>query len=207
LLHLYGKQVIFDVWVKHVANFSGAAMTELTDLDVARSGGAEGPIEDNADKAVPAETKQRRTRVRRIADRVLEREDWLADPRYCDSSKRHENAPALTAELSAVLAMRDAADWEARMSAAGLPCGMVREVGEAVALPHLVARNALLPLTVPGLPRNENVHVVNAGFAMAADGPGVTDPPPRLGEHNQEILQWLGYTADAIAALGMNQAD
>jgi CoA:oxalate CoA-transferase len=138
-----------------------------------------------------------------VLARFLEREDWLADSRFCDSHKRHENAAALTAELSAVLATRDAADWEARMSAAGLPCGMVREVGEAVALPHLAARNALLPLTVPGLPRNEQVHVVNAGFAMAEDGPGVSDPPPRLGQHNTEILQWLGYSPEQIAALGM----
>jgi CoA:oxalate CoA-transferase len=141
-----------------------------------------------------------------VLARFLEREDWLTDARFIDSHKRHENAAALTAELSAVLATRDAADWEARMSAAGLPCGMVRDVGEAVALPHLAARNALLPLTVPGLPRSEQVHVVNAGFAMAADGPGVTDPPPRLGQHNTEILQWLGYTPEQIAALGLANA-
>jgi crotonobetainyl-CoA:carnitine CoA-transferase CaiB-like acyl-CoA transferase len=138
-----------------------------------------------------------------VLARFLGREDWLTDPRFSDSTKRHQNAAALTAELAAVLATRDAADWEAAMSAAGLPCGMVREVSEAVALPHLAVRNALLPITVPGLPRNEQVHVVNAGFAMAAENPGVTDPPPRLGEHNDAILQWLGYTPEAIAALGM----
>ena len=135
--------------------------------------------------------------------RLLGREAWLSDARFCDPDKRREHAVAMTAELDAVLATRDAADWEASMSAAGIPCGMVREVSEAVTLPHLAARNALLPLHIPGLPQKEDVQVVNAGFSMAADGPGVTDPPPRLGQHNDEVLRWLGYTTEQISVLGL----
>jgi crotonobetainyl-CoA:carnitine CoA-transferase CaiB-like acyl-CoA transferase len=135
----------------------------------------------------------------------LGRETWLLDPRFRDADKRREHAAALLAELDQVFATRDAADWETAMSAAGIPCGMVRDVSEAVALPQLQTRNALLPLTVPGLPRNGNVHVVNAGFSMSEDGPGVTEPPPRLGQHNDAILQWLGYTPEQIAALHLKQ--
>jgi CoA:oxalate CoA-transferase len=133
--------------------------------------------------------------------RFLDRATWLSDPRFCDSDKRREHADDLLAELGAIFATRDAADWEAAMSAAGIPCGMVRDVGEAVALPQLQTRNALLPLTVPGLPYEENVHVVNAGFSMSEEGPGVSEPPPRLGQHNAEVLRWLGYTNEQVNAL------
>jgi CoA:oxalate CoA-transferase len=137
--------------------------------------------------------------------RFLGQEQWLQDPRYITADKRRENADDLLAELGAVLMTRDAADWEAGMSAAGIPCGMVRDVSDAVTLPQLQARNTLLPLTIPGLPNTEQVHVVNAGFSTTGDGPGVSTAPPRLGEHSGEILRWLGYSDEQIAALNAAQ--
>ena len=85
-----------------------------------------------------------------------------------------------------------AADWEVQMSRAGIPCGMVREVGEAASFAHLADRDALLPLSIPGLPGGrDHVSIVNAGFRMGQDGPAVAAPPPRLGEHTEEIMAWL----------------
>lgn len=77
------------------------------------------------------------------------------------------------------------------MSAVGIPCGMVREVGEAAEFGHLADRGLRLPLDIPGLPNDERVDIVNAGFVMAEDGPAVDAPPPRLNEHREQVLAWL----------------
>jgi len=135
--------------------------------------------------------------------KLLDRNDWLTDPRFCNPEQRRLHSSGMQQELRQELSKRDAADWESYMSEAGIPCGMVRDVSEAASMQHLVGRNALLPLTIPGLPDSEQVQIVNAGFQMAAQGPSVSTPPPRLGQHAEKILQWLGYQEEQIIALNL----
>ena len=134
--------------------------------------------------------------------RIVGKPEWLEDPRYLTPDLRRTHGEALKAELGAVLATRPAAEWEAIMSAAGVPCGMVRDVAEAVALDQVATRGMRLPLTVPGLPDGDDVEIVNAGFRFTEDGPTVSAPPPRLGEHGAEILAEFGFgAADAAHIL------
>ncbi|MFM1885689.1 MAG: hypothetical protein RL026_846 [Pseudomonadota bacterium] len=124
--------------------------------------------------------------------RLLGREDWLRDPRFLTPDLRRAHTADIQRDLGAELQRRPAAEWEQVMSDAGIPCGMVREVGEAVSLPHVQARGLRLPLQLPGLPDGKTqVDIVNAGFTLAGDGPGVTAPPPRLDEHGAQIRAWV----------------
>jgi crotonobetainyl-CoA:carnitine CoA-transferase CaiB-like acyl-CoA transferase len=135
---------------------------------------------------------------------LLDRRQWLADPRFASSQLRLVNAAALVAELDAVFATAEAAHWESVLSAAGVPCGMVREVGEAVTLPHLAQRELKLPLSVPGFA--DPVAVVNAGFRMDSDGPHVDVAPPRLDENREEILAWLRRDGAELQPAGSGQS-
>src|SRR5690606_10979973 len=96
--------------------------------------------------------------------RVLGRERWLDGSRFSDPDRRRANARDMQAELDAVFASRDAAVWESELSAAGIPCGMVRGVGEAVELPGLNDRALRAPVGIPGLPETENVEVLSTGI-------------------------------------------
>ena len=49
---------------------------------------------------------------------------------------------------------------------------------------------------MPSLPDTEEVAIVNAGFKFSEDSPHIDVAPPRLGEHNEEILASLGFDAD-----------
>lgn len=121
--------------------------------------------------------------------RHVGREDWLSDERFATPDARRANFDAMRGELAAVLATRDAAIWEAELSAVGVPCGMVRSVDEAAALS---SPSAMLKLAVPGLPVDSAVSIPNAGFAMEPAGPGTSRPPPQLDGDRSEILAWLG---------------
>jgi CoA:oxalate CoA-transferase len=124
--------------------------------------------------------------------KLLGREDWLREPAFADPETRRANSPAVQAALAAVLRERDAPEWEALLSAAGIPCGMVRDIGEAASLPALEQRQLLLPLEVSGLPSRERVHVLGAGFLSERGIDTDPGPPPRPGQHREEILRWLG---------------
>lgn len=127
--------------------------------------------------------------------RLVGRADWLADPRFANADLRRKHADEMHQALSALFATRPAAQWEKQLSEAGIPCGMVREVSEAIALDGLAERGIKLPLHVPSLPDLQDVAIVNAGFKFSEDSPHIDVAPPCLGEHNEEILASLGFDA------------
>jgi crotonobetainyl-CoA:carnitine CoA-transferase CaiB-like acyl-CoA transferase len=128
--------------------------------------------------------------------RALKCEHWLADPRFANPDLRRQNSGCVRTELEAVFATQPAATWERQLSAAGVPCGMVREVNEAVNLDGLEERGVRIPLQIPGLPGKQQVEIVNAGFKFSQDSPHIDQPPPRAGEHGESILESLGFDAD-----------
>jgi len=125
--------------------------------------------------------------------RLLEQPEWLTDARYATPDLRRINAATLKEALGEVLRGRPAEEWEGRMSAAGIPCGMVRDVAAAAALPHLRDRGMRITLHIPGLPQDEQVDIVNAGFRFQEGGPMVSEPPPTHGQDTEEVLKWLDF--------------
>ncbi|WP_129793816.1 CaiB/BaiF CoA-transferase family protein [Sphingosinicella sp. CPCC 101087] len=133
--------------------------------------------------------------------RALDREDWLADSRFADPEVRRANAEAMRVELSRELKRKSAAEWEAEMSGAGIPCGMVRQVDEAAELAHLRDRGMKLPIEVAGLPDRASCEILNVGFSLTDAQTGTSESPPGLAEHSEEILRWLGYAEPEIGSI------
>jgi len=127
--------------------------------------------------------------------RLVGREEWLRDCRFANGDLRRQHATEMHDALAALFATKPAARWEQELSEAGIPCGMVREVSEAIGLDGIEERGIKLPLQVPSLPDRTDVAIVNAGFKFSEDSPHIDVPPPRLGEHNEEILASLGFDA------------
>lgn len=123
--------------------------------------------------------------------KLLEQPQWLGDPLFRDPDTRRQNAAAMQRALADVLAKRDAADWEQLLSAAGIPCGMVRDISQAMSLPALEERDLRIPLSIPGLPVRDDVAVLGPGFVSAQAGGIELPAPPKLGQHTDEIKAWL----------------
>lgn len=120
------------------------------------------------------------------------------DPRFAGFAARRANREVVVAALQDVLATRSTAAWIAALSAAGVPCGPVNEVGAALADPQTAARGLIA--------RTE--HPAFGSASWIASPVRVGAPPaahrraPQLGEHTEAVLrELLGYDGERIAAL------
>jgi crotonobetainyl-CoA:carnitine CoA-transferase CaiB-like acyl-CoA transferase len=115
--------------------------------------------------------------------RVLGVPGAVTDPRFATNADRVTNRDALAELLERALAARGASDWVAALSEAGVPCGLVNDVGEAFALAE---RLGLEPVAAAGgIPQVANpirLSSAPASYRLA---------PPALGEHTAEVLGWL----------------
>jgi crotonobetainyl-CoA:carnitine CoA-transferase CaiB-like acyl-CoA transferase len=129
--------------------------------------------------------------------RTIGRPDALDDPRFKDWAARTDNVAALREVIEGALAKDDAKSWEARLTAADVPCSCIWTIDEIVEHPQLQHRDVLQ--TVDS--RYGPLRLVGAGFRLAHGSPGIDRPPPGLGEHTDEVLGEAGYTPAEIERL------
>jgi CoA:oxalate CoA-transferase len=131
---------------------------------------------------------------------VLGLQRLAVDPRFAAREARKVHRDALTIELEEVLRTQPCAHWESTFSALGIPTGPVLTVPQALAMPQVAARGLLKTFdTAPGV--DGPLTLARAGFLMSGGNPDVTTPPPRLGEHTEDVLLAAGYSAEDIEQL------
>ena len=132
--------------------------------------------------------------------RVLGRDDLITDPRFEKRESRKRHRDALKVELEATLGTRSCADWETMLNRIGVPAGAVLSVPQALALPQVQHRQLLKTFEhVSGM--DGPLTVARTGFKMSSGDPDVDTPPPRLGEHTDQVLAAAGYSEAEVAEL------
>jgi crotonobetainyl-CoA:carnitine CoA-transferase CaiB-like acyl-CoA transferase len=134
-----------------------------------------------------------------FCERVVERPDWLEDPRFATMQERlQKNAEAFIAELAPILKSQPSQYWSERCKRAGVPCGILRSAGEALLSPEATERGLVFALPHPVAGKAP----VIAQPVQFSDTPCQYGVPPVLGQHTRAVLgEILGYADERIAAL------
>jgi crotonobetainyl-CoA:carnitine CoA-transferase CaiB-like acyl-CoA transferase len=131
--------------------------------------------------------------------RVLGLEGVAEDPRFAPRAKRVTNFAQLRPILLAAFAKWDRQPLYKALVEAGLICGPINEVDDALADPQAITNGALQPA---GHPDDPSLKLITSPIRYSDEAPGIRLYPPRMGEHTASVLQEvLGMNADKIAQL------
>ena len=134
---------------------------------------------------------------RRLCD-ALEGPELVTDPRFTNGPERLKHRPELTVEIERRLAGRTAAEWVARLTEFGVPAGPVLDVEQCFANEQVRTLPVIAEVDHPLLGHER---LLGPGVNMQRTQPGICSAAPEHGQHTDEILAELGYSAEDIARL------
>ena len=123
--------------------------------------------------------------------------DWHTDERFATNPQRVANRTLLCDELVNKFAEQPRNYWLEVLDQAGIPCGAIHNVAEALAMPQALAREMIVNFTEQGSP----VRALGNPIKLSASPVTYRTPPPQLSEHTDSTLADLGYDSEMIAKL------
>jgi crotonobetainyl-CoA:carnitine CoA-transferase CaiB-like acyl-CoA transferase len=186
---------LFDTQLSWLANVASNAL--FTGLDAPRYGNAHASIvpyqafaasDSEFVLAVASE------KLWRAACEALERPDWIEHPDYRDNAARVSHRMALCALLAERFATQPVQHWLTLFAAAGVPSAPIQSVLGALQDPLTQARGMTMEI--------EGVPMVANPLRLSETPVDYRRPPPRLGQHSDEIVRWVGADPDALRRVG-----
>ena len=116
--------------------------------------------------------------------------EWADDPRFARNKDRVINRDTIEGLIGEIMVSRPKAEWISVLRAAGIPCGPVRSVEEALSDPLAVAREVVTEIDHPTI---GTMSTLGLSLQLNDTPAEIRRPPPLLGEHTEEILVGLGY--------------
>jgi crotonobetainyl-CoA:carnitine CoA-transferase CaiB-like acyl-CoA transferase len=135
----------------------------------------------------------------RLMSQVIGRADLASAAIYATGAERIRRREELFAILGEAFAQQPWSHWQSRMRAAGVPCGQVRTVGEAIRSPEARERGI-----VTRIPHDTAGWVPNVNLPIRYSRTPIADPvaAPAVGQHTEAVLrELLGYGDEQLARL------
>jgi formyl-CoA transferase len=119
---------------------------------------------------------------------ILGHAEWVDDVAFATNAARVAARERLVPMIEEIIATKPAAAWLERLEQAGIPAGPINTIGQALADPQAIHRNA--KLTTGGGALGE-VPMVGCPIRIDGERSDAPLPPPALGEHGDILRRWI----------------
>ena len=131
--------------------------------------------------------------------RLVGREDLIADPRFATDLLRADHRAIISDVMNQWLATRTTGQAIAELESARVPAGPVLDPAQVLEDPQVKARNLLEYFDYPGAP--SPVPLASTAVRLSSTPPEIRHRAPTLGEHTNEVLKEISFSAEEIASL------
>lgn len=125
--------------------------------------------------------------------------EWAADERFASNTLRVKHRAELIALMEAVTRTRTTAEWVTLLEDKAVPCGPINDIGQAFGDAQVQARGLAVTLPRDADDGIEAITGVASPLRLTATPPVLRRAPPALGQHTDEVLAELGFSAEDIA--------
>jgi formyl-CoA transferase len=129
--------------------------------------------------------------------RALGHAEWQDDPRFATAPLRVEHTDELAAEIERSIAGKKRSEVEDLLLESDVPVGAVRRYDEVLDGEEALEDGMVQHATYSGQP----VRFLASPIKLNGARIGAGARPPRLGELTDEVLGWLGLSAEQIGEL------
>lgn len=111
--------------------------------------------------------------------------ELVDDPRFSSNAARVAHRPDLVSVLESALMTDTVTSWATRLNQVGVPAGAVGTIADAIDLADRLGLRPVVDMGPAAVPQVRNPVTYSRTPVVSYA------PPPRLGEHNDDVCRWL----------------
>jgi formyl-CoA transferase len=121
--------------------------------------------------------------------------EWKAKPEWNTQVGRSRHRAEINAAIEALTREQPSSYWIELCESIGIPCGAINTIDQVFADPQVQHLSMAAPVHSPYL---GDLKVVASPVNFGGVEKRVRSATPQAGEHTEEVLRWLGYSAEDI---------